>query len=132
MNASVNNYLRIRLQLIWDTIPSSARRRCARGLMRTCRALTDCLDRARQLLSYAETPVDREAIDELVAEIERRRDELSDNGQLARTVHHDKVTRANRHRYPRIAFPKKSRLQQSRACDPSDLYQLVETDRLRF
>ena len=74
LNATVSGYLRTRLRLAWATISSAARRRCARGVMRTCRELTESLDRVRQLPASAETPADRDAGPALVDGRARRRE----------------------------------------------------------
>ena len=63
---------RARLDMLSATIPSAERRRTARGVMRTCRELGDHIRRARQLHALATTDAAREAVDRLVAEIERR------------------------------------------------------------
>ncbi len=91
----MDGHLQTRLRLLRDTMPSAARRRTARGYMRTCKELTEHLDRARQLLAYPATPAERKQVEDLVAEIEGRRDELSKGGQLRGEVSQERTVRRN-------------------------------------
>ncbi len=88
-----NEYLRTRLRLLCQTMPTTARRRTARGRLKTCRELTEHLRRARQLRAYAASEADREAVERLIEDIERRRDELSDGGNLAARVRANRQSR---------------------------------------
>ena len=94
MNRGFNPHLKDRLQFAWAIIPNASRRRTARGRLRTCRALTEHLDRARQLYAHARTDADRQAVDDLVAEIERQRAELADDGALVRRVRQERALRS--------------------------------------
>ena len=85
-------------QLRWlrETIPTAKRRRTARGVLRTCRELAEHRDLVSRLLADAETKADRRAIDELIADIEARRDELTDKGRLRQQVNAHRSLRAAR------------------------------------
>ena len=76
------NHIRTRLQFLWDTLPDPSRRRTARGRMRTCRELCDHCRRAEQLGAYVTCDADRKLIDELIAEINGRRDALIAKGRI--------------------------------------------------
>lgn len=82
----MNANLMTRLDLLQATIPDPTRRRTARGLLRTCRELGDHIARARQLDEFANTEAERDAIHQLITELERRRAELADGGNLAERV----------------------------------------------
>ena len=91
MRNATNSHANTRLGLLWATMPAARRRHTAREGMIVCRHLTEHLRRARQLLAYAKIGADCEAVGELVAEIELRRDELSENGQLARRAREERA-----------------------------------------
>ena len=95
MDGTTSN-LSTRLMMLKESIPTANRRRTARGLMRTCRALTDHLAMVRQLYAIAETAVDREAVDALVDEILHQRGSLSQDGRLAREARKERDNRAAR------------------------------------
>ena len=61
--------------------------------MRTCRELGEHRERAMQLYKYSGSDAERQAIDELVAELERRRTELSAGGELRRAVQQERAVR---------------------------------------
>ena len=100
MNAEISPSLRHRLKLLWEIFPSPAQRRTNRGRLRTCRELTEHRRRAEQLYDDANTKAEKEAIDELITEIVRQRDELADGGLLSKRVRADRAERP-RQRRPR-------------------------------
>lgn len=89
----MNSHLKTRLGFLRSTIPTARRRRTARGRLRTCRGLGEHIARARQLYGLAADDTERAWIDELVAELERRRTELADGGGLASRVRADRAAR---------------------------------------
>ncbi len=93
MATGVSPHLETRLTLLQQTIPSAKLKRSHRGILATCRELTDHLRRVEQLRSYVESEADRAAVESLIVEIDRYRDELSDHGQLAGNVRKDREQR---------------------------------------
>ena len=86
--------LRTRLKWLQETIPTAKRRRTPRGVLRTCRELGEHRDNVARLRDYACTPADQQAINELIAEIEARRDELAGNGTLMQQVRKGRIERS--------------------------------------
>jgi hypothetical protein len=61
-----------RVRFLRGIIPTEARRRTARGLLRVARALADLRRQAEQLQPLARSDEDRQAIEDLVTEIQGR------------------------------------------------------------
>ncbi len=101
---NVNSHLKTRLGFLRSTIPTAHRRRTVRGRLRTCRELAGHIDRARQLFGFADNDSDAAAVGELIAELERRRAELTDAGTLANHARADRTTRAARQRSSAAEF----------------------------
>ncbi len=97
-----NEHLHARLRLLCQTMPKAARRRTARGRLKTCGELTEHLRRARQLGASATDEADREAVEQLIEDIEHRRAELSDGGNLAARVRADRQSRGALRSIPQV------------------------------
>ena len=82
-----------RIRLLEDTIPSGRNCKTARGRMGKCRELTEFRRTALPLRRRADTNADRQRVDDLIAEIDRRRTELGRGGNFARQIAEDKARR---------------------------------------
>ena len=82
-----------RIQVLEDTIPSGRNCKTARGRLGKCRQLTEFRRTALQLRRHADTDADRQRVDDLIAEIDRRRTELGRGGNFARQIAEDRARR---------------------------------------
>lgn len=98
MTSDINPNLATRLELLRQTIPTAARKRSNRGILATCRELTDHLRRVEQLRSCMQSEADRVAVESLIAEIDRYREELTDKGRLCANVRADREQRKQKNR----------------------------------
>ena len=92
-----------RIQVLEDTIPSGRNCKTARGRLGKCRQLTEFRRTALQLSRHADTDADRQRVDDLIAEIDRRRTELGRGGNFARQIAEDKARRPANTRAQQIA-----------------------------
>ena len=82
-----------RIRLLEDTIPSGRYCKTARGRMGKCRELTEFRRIALPLRRHADTDADHKRVDDLIAEIDRRRTKLGQGGNFARQIAEDKARR---------------------------------------
>jgi hypothetical protein len=94
-----------RVRFLRGIIPTEARRRTARGLLRVARALADLRRQADQLQSLARSDEDRQAIADLVTEIQERIATLTRGTCLAAEVRRQRDARTRRRRDPWAGEP---------------------------
>ena len=82
-----------RIRLLEDLIPSGQYCKTARGRMGKCRELAEFQRTALPLRRHADTDAERQRVDDLIAEIDRRRTELGRGGNFARQIAEDRARR---------------------------------------
>ena len=92
-----------RIQVLEDTIPSGRNCKTARGRLGKCRQLAEFQRTALPLRRHADTDAERQRVDDLIAEIDRRRTDLGRGGNFARQIAEDKARRAPQTRAQQIA-----------------------------
>jgi len=78
MKSTVRSTLLTRLDMLRASIPDVAPCRTKRGRVRKCIRFVEVRRRVEQLYETARTRPQRRLVDNLIAEIERRRDEVAD------------------------------------------------------
>jgi hypothetical protein len=89
-----------RVRFLRGIIPTEARRRTARGLLRVARALADLRLQAEQLQPLARSDEDRQAIADLVTEIQGRIATLARGTSLAVQARREREARTRRRPWP--------------------------------
>lgn len=85
-----------RVRLVRHLLPSESRRRTARGVLRVARALADLRRQAEQLQPLARSDEDRQAIAELITEIQGRIAALTRGTTLGVRARREREARASR------------------------------------
>jgi len=93
----------VKIRLMEDAIPSGKNCRTAIGRLGKCRELTEFRQTALPLRRHADTDAERQRVDDLIAEIDRRRTDLGRGGNFARQIAEDKARRAPQTRAQQIA-----------------------------
>ena len=83
----------VKIRLMEEAIPSGRYCKTARGRMGKCRELTEFRRTALQLYRHADADAHRRRVDDLVAEIDRRRAELAQGGNFASQIAEDNARR---------------------------------------